>query len=120
MSPAMQVLSILLSAAAALVGALVLWNLRLLNHRLDALDHRVDKVEAEHLALSQRKESCQREFVDVEQWIRSESYSRSKLDGIAESVSNLTGSLKVIEQMPRICGQIARDIVKEFRNENGG
>lgn len=116
MSPAMQVLSILLSAAAALIGALVLWNLRLLNRRLDILDRRVDKVEAEHLALSQRKETCQREFVDVEQWVRSESYSRAKLDSIAESVSKLTGSLKIIEQMPQICGQIARDIVSEFRN----
>jgi len=116
MSPALQIFGILLSAAAALIGLLVLWNLRMLASRLDEYEKRLDRIEKEQKHITQRKEGCQQEFVNAEQWIRSESYTRQKLDKIAESVSSLAGSLKVIEQMPKICGQIARDIVKEFRN----
>jgi len=116
MSPALQIFGILLSAAAALIGLLVLWNLRMLAKRLDEHDRRLDRIEIEQKSLAGRKEDCQQEFVNSEQWIRSEGYTRAKLDKIAESVSSLAGSLKVIEQMPKICGQIARDIVAEFRN----
>lgn len=112
----LQVFGLLLSAAAALIGSLVLWNLRMLTKQLSDQEKRIDRIEVEQRHLSERKSDCQRDFVSSEQWIRSEAYTRSKLDKIAESVGNLAGSLKVIEQMPRICGQIARDIVREMKN----
>ena len=115
MNPVLQVFGLLLSAAAALVGALVLWNLRTLCKRLDAVDRRMNKLEGEQKLLAGRKENCQRDFVSSEAWIRSETYTRQKLDKIAESVATLAGSLKVVEQMPQICGQIARDIIREMK-----
>ena len=97
----------LLSAAAAVIGSLVLYNLKTLkcyidklDKRMDKFDNRIERIETEHKRLAARKEACQIEFVSAENWIRSESFTRRKLDHIAESVGNLAGSLKVIEQMP--------------------
>ena len=112
----LQIFGLLLSAAATLIGSLVLWNLRMLTKQLSEHERRIGQIETEQKHLSERKADCQRDFVSSEQWIRSETYTRNKLDKIAESVGNLVGSLKVIEQMPHICGQIARDIVREMKN----
>ena len=116
--------SLLISATLAITGSLIILYLRAIKNcvshlaeRIDRQDAKIDKIEASQERVWARKERCQRDFVDTDQWIRSESYTRRKLDTIAESVSGLHGSLKVIEQMPKVCGQIARDIVKEF---NGG
>ena len=118
-----QIFGVLLSAAAALVGMLVLLYLRTLKQciskldsRMDKQDKRMDKIEAGHNRLAERKVDCQRDFVSSEAWIRSETYTRRKLDDIATSVSRLAGTLKLVENMPQICGQIASDIVREMKN----
>lgn len=114
-SPALQIFTSLLSAAAVLIGGLVLYNLKSLKCYIDKLDRRMGELEAEQKRLAERKQECQRDFVSSESWIRSESFTRSKLDSIAEAVGKLAGSLKVVEQMPQICGQIARDIIREMK-----
>jgi len=115
MSPALQIFGILLSAAAALIGALVLWNLRLLLKRLDGIDNRLDAVEAEQKGLIDRKSNCQRDFVSSEQWIRSERYTRDKLEAVAGTLSRLEGKFLVIEKLPEICGNIAREITTQLK-----
>jgi len=108
MSPILQIFLTLLSAAATLISSMVLYNLQTLKQRMD-------RIEIEQDRLIARKEKCQVQFVDVEQWIRSETYTRRKLDTIAESVSALAANLKIVEQMPQICGGIARDIIREMK-----
>lgn len=107
---AMQIITIILSAAAALIGSLVLWN-------LNTLKDRVTAVEIEQRRISNHKTECQREFVTAEQFVRSEAYTRQKLDDIVSSLSQIVGNQKVIEQLPVICGKIAADVVKEMRGE---
>ena len=109
------VLSAVLGLAATIIGGLVLYNLKGLKCYIDKLDERMDRLESRQQALSTHKQDCQREFVSAEAWIRSESFTRRKLDGIAEAVAKLAGSMKVIEQMPQICGQIASGIAKEMK-----
>jgi len=119
MNPSTQVVGIILSAvlglAATIIGGLVLYNLKGLKSYIDKLDTRMDRLESRQHALSTHKQDCQREFVSAEAWIRSESFTRHKLDGIADAVAKLAGSMKVIEQMPQICGQIARDMLREMK-----
>ena len=114
MNPLLQIFGILLSSAATLIGLLVLWNLRLLNKRLDSTDNRVDRLEAEQKTLAGKKEVCQQEFVSVGQFLRESGYTRKRLDDAIEAVKELTGKLEVVTQLPQIAGQIASQTVKEM------
>ncbi len=115
MSPALQIFGILLSAAAALIGGLVLWNLRLISKRLDAHDDRINKLEAEQKHLAARKEKCQTAFVASEAWIRSERYTRDRLEAVISTLNRLEGKFLVIEKLPEICGNIAREITNQLK-----
>jgi len=108
MPSAVQILSLLLSAAAALIGTLVLYNLNTINKR-------VEKLETDSQKYSDRKAECQREFVDLEQWLRSESYTRARLDDLVKSYGSLAGSFGVLEQLPNICANVVREVIKETR-----
>lgn len=105
---AMQIITIILSAAATLIGSLVLWN-------LNTLKDRVAAVEIEQRRYAAQKTECQREFVTAEQFVRSEAYTRQKLDDIVASLSEIVGNQKVVEQLPNICGKIVSDAIKEMR-----
>ena len=111
MPSAVQILSLLLSAAAALIGTLVLYN-------LNAINHRVEKLETDSQKYSDRKAECQREFVDLEQWLRSEGYTRARLDELVKSYASLAGSFNIFERLPQICGNIVRETLKETRGGN--
>jgi len=114
MSPALQIFGILLSAAAALIGLLVLWNLRMLARRLDEHERRLDRIETEQKFLAGRKENCQQEFAPVGQFLRESGYTRKRLDETIEAVRALGGKLEIVSQLPQIAGQIASQTVKEM------
>jgi len=116
MNPALQVFGILLSAAAALIGMLLLWNFRMLVKRLDGQDERVKTIETELKEIRSRKESCQQEFVSGELFLRETGFQRRAIEKLLESINRLEGNLKVIEKLPEISGEIARKIVREFKN----
>jgi len=114
MSPAMQVLSIVLSASATIIGMLVLYNLRMLSKRLDEQERRIGRIEADAKLLSARKQNCQREFVGVGHFLREAGYTRRRLDDVVEAVKELGGKFEIISQLPQIAGQIASNTVKEM------
>jgi len=115
MSNLVNIAATIASIIAAVISALVYRNQALQDKRFESVEKRLESVEIEQRRNANHKVDCQRDFVSAEQWVRSEAYTRQKLDAIAEAVSGLTGSLKIVEQMPQICGQIAREIVKEFK-----
>jgi len=110
----LQIFGLLLSAAATLIGSLVLWNLRMLAKRLDMHEKRLDTIETEQKRLRSRKEKCQQEFVDTGQFLREAGYTRKRLDEAVEAVKGLAGRLEVVNQLPNIAGQIASQTVKEM------
>jgi len=116
MNPALQFFGIVLSALATLIGALVLWNLKMLIKRLDAQDERIKAIEAEQKTLRSRKESCQQEFVGGELFLRETGFQRRAIEKLSAAMNRLEGNLKVIEKLPEISGEIARKIVREFKN----
>jgi len=117
-APVVQVLMLLLSAAASLISGLVLFNLKTLKQSLAEQGQRITKIEDSQQVLQERKAGCQRHFVSAEQWIREESRTNAKLDKIADAVAELTGSVKIFEQMPMIVGKITREIVTQL-NKSG-
>jgi len=106
-SAILQIFGILLSATATLIGALVLWNLKAITKRLEA-------VEAEQKKLATRKETCQQEFVGIGQFLRESGYTRKRLDDTVEAVKGMSAKLDVVSQLPQIAGQIASQTVKEM------
>ena len=116
MNPVLQIFGILLSAAAALIGVLVLWNLKMLVKRLDAQEIRINKIEARQETINLRKETCQQEFVSGELFLRETGFQRRAIENLSASMNRLEGNLKVIEKLPEISGEIARKIVHEFKN----
>ena len=110
------IFSAFLSLAAALIGALVLRNLKHIDQRVDSHDKRLDRIENENRQLAQRKAQCQQDFVSSEQWAREAGYTRKQLDKTLEAISTLTGKMDAMELLPRTCSQIAGETVEAIFN----
>jgi len=107
------ILGYIFGAILTLVNGLILFNLKKLSSEIEETKTEIKNSNRRIEILEQRKSDCQRDFVSAEAWVRDSAYTRQKLDQLLESVASLTGSLKVIEQMPQICGQIAREAVQQ-------
>ncbi|HIJ66800.1 MAG TPA: hypothetical protein HPP51_00755 [Planctomycetes bacterium] len=110
----MQVLMVLLSAAATAVSTLVLWYLRAINRQVDLAVARIVKLEDATDQLRQRKQDCQNEFISQTQFLRETGYTRKQLDELVQLVKHLEGKFDVVEKMPEIAGQIASQTVKQM------
>jgi len=106
------ILGMVLSAAASMISALVLFNLRQLNSRLD-------KVESDQKLLAARKVECQQEFISTGQFLRESGYTRQRLDQAIEVIKCLEGKVNIIEQLPNIVGRIVAETIKEFKTVKG-
>ena len=115
----LQIFGIILSAAATLIGLLVLWNLRMLAKQLAGHEARIVGIEAEQKRLAERKAECQQEFVPIGQFLRESGYTRKRLDEAIEVLRGLMGKLEVLAQLPQIAGQIASQTVKEMMSIKG-
>jgi hypothetical protein len=117
----------------AIVGSLIVVNLYSikssvsdLGSRLAKQDESVSSLTGSQAAISleaQRNQTackidCEREFVRSEVFLRETGFLRRSLDALSASTIRIEGNLKVVELLPDICGDIARKIVHEFK-ENG-
>jgi len=114
MNPALQIFGLLLSAAAALIGGLVLYTLKTMSKRLDTQENRMNLIETEQKFLAGRKVDCQQEFVSIGAFLRETGYTRKQLDETLKGLTSLSGKLEVVNQLPQIAGQIAAQTVKEM------
>jgi len=110
-----QILSMVLSAAASIIGALVLVNLRQISARIDKTDLRLDRVETEQKFLAARKLECQQEFISTGQFLRESGYTRQRLDQAIEAIKCLEGKMGIMTQLPNIVGKIVSETIKEFK-----
>jgi len=123
--------NIIIGTLATITGGLVLFYLRDIKQSLYAMSGRIDRQDKEIreskddvALLAQRmaecKVDCERQFVSSESFIKSEAYTRKKLDGIAESFSALQGEIKIAARLPEIVGNITREVVKNINQDNKG
>jgi len=114
MEPTFQIIGILVSIAlglaATIIGSLVL-------SKLAGIDKRLDAHEASIKFLTGRKETCQTEFVTVEQFVRESGYTRNRLDTTVELLKQLSGQFESVSQIPQIAGQVATQTVREILRE---
>jgi hypothetical protein len=117
----------------AIVGTLIVVNLHSikgsvtdLGTRLQKQDESVSTIAHSQAAITieaQRNQTeckvdCEREFVRSEVFLRETGFLRRSLDSVSAATTRIEGNLKVVELLPQICGDIARKIVHEFK-ENG-
>lgn len=107
--------------ASGLFG-LVLYNLQTLKSSLkssiEAIAKRQDSQAADIARLIDRKNLCSQDYVGKVEYIRSSNGLEEGMKQLLEKVGTLNGTMRVIEQMPAICGNIAKEIVKEMK-QNG-
>jgi len=123
----------------AIIGSMILFNLRslkkcfsILGKRMDKqekdLGNRMDKQEKDikentnkitsiASSMSACKLDCERTFVPSEAFLRETGFTRRSLDKVSSLLAVLSGKLTVIEQLPKICGDISRSIISEMKKE---
>ncbi|HOQ06036.1 MAG TPA: hypothetical protein PKY88_12580 [Anaerohalosphaeraceae bacterium] len=112
-----SILATVISAAAGIISGLILMILTSIKSDLRAISARVDQQDAKIERLAERKNACNQDFVGKVEYIRSINSLEESMKKVSEGVAMLNGSMRVIEQMPQICGHIAKEIVKEMRYE---
>ena len=122
----------IISAAAALVGGLILWNLNKLNENIKAVTDRIAGQERETSAIKDRLATCRqdcdrtmstalqdldRDKVSKGDWIRSEAYTRAKLDDICKTLASVQASIGFVEKIPQIVSAVVRETLSSLRRD---
>jgi len=109
----------IISAAAALVGGLILWNLNKLNENIKSLSDRQTGQEREMSLLKDRlsvcRQDCDRSLVSKEDWIRSEAYTRAKLDTFGNSLATISANMNFVERLPNMIAATVRETVNAIK-----
>lgn len=108
-----------IGALLGIVGMLIVLNLRSIKNSLASIDKRLDGHEERIATIEQDHRDDIRNSVDKEDWVRSEAYTRNKLDRLNVSLNRIEGKLQVVEKLPEVSGAIAREIVKELTRKKG-
>ena len=119
-----SIVATVVGAAGGIIGALLLLYLRSIKACIRKADDRSEKTKSDVAGLetkmSQCKTDCERSFVDKELFLRETGFTRRTLEAVSSSLNKLDGKLTVVEKLPKICGDISREIVREMKNGNGG
>ena len=115
------IISIAAVIIQAIIAGLIYRALKLSDERWERTQGQVDEQARDLSALRQSqavcKIDCTREFVPAENWIRSETYTRQKLDQVGERMAELAAAIRLAEKMPEIAGNMARAIVRELKEK---
>ena len=108
-----------ISALAAIVGALVILNLRSLSACITRIKSRQDKQDGELKGLAKQmsacKQDCDRNTVSKEDWVRSEGYTRRGIDKLSQQLAAMDGKWSIVDRLPEICSRVARETAKELK-----
>lgn len=118
---------VIVGGCLAIVGSLIVLNLRSIKNCVRGWTQRIDKQESQiestqrdvnRLGTEMRdcKIDCERSFVSAELFLRETGFTRRSIETMTASVNRIEGKLTVVEKLPQICGDISREIVKEMKN----
>jgi len=82
-----------------------------LDGQLDKQNGRIDECEKFSDKLAACQVECSRNNVSKEDWVRSEAFTRVKLDDVAMTLSRVEGKLDIVNKLPEIAGSVAREIL---------
>ncbi|HOT73748.1 MAG TPA: hypothetical protein PLX18_11405 [Anaerohalosphaeraceae bacterium] len=112
-----SVLATVISAAAGIISGLILMILTSIKSDIKAISARVDQQDLRIEKLLERKNLCNQDYVGKVEYIRSTNSLEESMKKLTEGVAMLNGTIRVIEQMPQICGSIAKEIVREMKHD---
>ena len=120
MNVPLTLVAVFVGGCLAIVGSLIVLNLRSIKHCLRNQDRQVEKTQDDIKQLQTNfmscKIDCDRTFVQSEVFLRETGFARRALESLTASINRLDGKLTVVEKLPQICGDISREIVKEMKN----
>lgn len=103
---AAQLFQIVLTAAASVMCGVVMLYLKSIKFRLDTQDTRIEKL----------KDNLSQTYVDKVDYIRNVTHLENMLGELVVTVNEMKGTMKIIEQIPKITGNIVREVVKEMKS----
>lgn len=120
MNVPLTLVAVIIGGCLAIVGSLIVLNLRSIKHCLRSQDKQVERNQGDvrqlQAGFANCKIDCNRTFVKAEVFLRETGFTRRTLQDLTTSVNRIEGKLTVVEQLPKICGDISREIVKEMKN----
>lgn len=115
----MEIALIILGVAFTAISAMVAYYLSTIKQTMEKYGSRIDGHDEKFLQLNSKldlcKVGCQQDMVGKVDWVRSEGYTRKLLQDQTALINQLLGKMSVVEQMPQICGQIAREIASQMK-----
>lgn len=123
----MNFLTVVIGGLLAIIGTLIVLNLRSIKHCLRKFDARADKqdekiekaqddVKKVRSDFTACKVDCERSYVKTDLFLRETGFQRRALENLSTSVNRLDGKLSIVEKFPEIFGDIFRSVVKEMNN----
>ena len=136
MNVPLALVSVIIGGCLAIVGSLIVLNLRSIKGCVRTFTQRVDKqdtkIEKQESNIEKAKDDlrelcrnmasckvdCDRNTVSKEDWVRSEGYTRKEIKELASTLNRIEGKITVVEKIPEICGGIVREVVTQL-NKGG-
>ena len=126
--PSWYIMVTIVGGAVSITLTVVSFYLKGIKDSLGDINKRADKQDEKIAALTalqsnvktemaKCKNDCDRNFVSAEQFVRSESYTRDLLKDQTKQITELAGSLKIVEQLPNLIGSIVRQIMETQNKE---
>ena len=129
----------LMGGLVGVVGLLIVLYLRSIKlylqtfaERMDRQDDQIKRHEQKIAAaaegvgeirtrLAECKTDCERSFVSSEAFLRETGFARRTMEGVTKSLASLEGKTTVVvDKMPQIAGDIARQIVRQMKGDPNG
>ena len=111
--------SAILAPLLTVIGTLIVLYLRSIKldiskmaARLDLQEKRIEEVRRSQAVC---KDDCHRTFVSKEDWLREAGFNRDKLEHVSNTLNRLEGKFQLVDKLPEICGQIAREIASQIK-----
>src|SRR4030042_3536014 len=102
-------------ALIGVIGSFIILYLRSIKSELkiftDRLEKTQDGLSVVRTEFANCKVDCERNFISWELFLRETGYTRRSIENLTQSVNRMEGTLKVVEKLPQICGDISRSIV---------
>ena len=120
MDVSLAVVIVITGPLLAFIGTLIIINLHSIKSCITTIVDRQDRQDNTIRSLSGNqaacKIDCERQFVTGELFLRETGFQRRAIEKLSVSVNRIEGNLKVVEKLPQISGEIARNVVREFKN----
>lgn len=111
---------VITGALISVVGSLIVFNLKSIKKCISSLFERIDKQDEDLKSykddFQNLKIDSERRFVNSETFLRETGFTRRTLERLSTSQDRIEGKLSVVDKLPEISGNIAREIVKEMKN----